>query len=92
MIKSFKHKGLQKFFETGSTSGIQSKHANKLRVQLLLLDSAKSPQELNIPNWRLHPLSGKLQGHWSITVNANWRVTFKFEGEHAYIVDYQDYH
>lgn len=92
MIKSFKHKGLQRFFETGSTSGIQSKHANKLRVQLLLLDSAKSPQELNIPNWRLHPLSGKLQGHWSITVNANWRVTFKFEGEHAYIVDYQDYH
>ncbi len=91
MIKSFKHKGLQRFFETGSTSGIQSKHANKLRVQLLLLDSAKSPQELNIPNWRLHPLSGKLQGHWSITVNANWRVTFKFEGEHAYIVDYQDY-
>ena len=92
MIKSFKHKGLQRFFETGSTSGIQSKHANKLRVQLLLLDSAKSPQELNIPNWRLHPLSGKLQGHWSITVNANWRVTFKFEGEHAFIVDYQDYH
>lgn len=92
MIKSFKHKGLQKFFETGATSGIQAKHAQKLRAQLLLLDSAKSPHELNIPNWRLHPLTGNLQGNWSIVVNANWRITFRFEGEHAYVVDYQDYH
>ena len=92
MIKSFKHKGLQKFFETGDASGIQPKHAKKLSSQLLLLDSAKSPQELNIPSWRLHSLTGNLQGYWSITVNANWRVTFKFEGEHALVVDYQDYH
>lgn len=92
MIKSFKHKGLRKFFETGSTSGIQAKHAAKLRAQLLLLDSAKSPQELNVPSWKLHPLTGNLQGHWSITVSANWRITFRFEGENAYIVDYQDYH
>lgn len=88
MIKSFKHKGLRKFFETSSTSGIQPKHATKLRTQLLLLDSAKKPQELNIPSWRLHPLTGNLQGYWSITVNGNWRITFRFEGENAYIVDY----
>lgn len=92
MIKSFKHKGLRRFFETGSTSGIQPKHAAKLKNQLLLLDSAKKPQELNIPSWRLDPLTGDLQGHWSITVNGNWRITFRFEDENAYVVDYQDYH
>ncbi|MDO5679485.1 MAG: type II toxin-antitoxin system RelE/ParE family toxin [Pelistega sp.] len=92
MIKSFKHKGLQKFFETGSTSGIQAKHAARLGAQLLLLNTAKSPKELNIPNWRLHPLGGRLKGHCSLVVNANWRLTFMFDGEDVFIVDYQDYH
>ena len=88
MIKFFKHKSLRKFCETGSTSDIQPKQATKLRTQLLLLDSEKSPQELNIPSWTLHPFTGNLQGHWSITVNANWCITCRFEDENAYVVDY----
>lgn len=71
MIKSFQHKGLRKFFETGSTAGIQAKHATKLRIQLTALDSAKGPEDMNAPGWRLHPLKGSLHGHWTITVNGN---------------------
>lgn len=92
MILSFKHKGLELFFTTGSTAGIQPKHANKLRLQLDALNRASCPQDMNAPNWRLHPLKGSLKEHWSITVNGNWRVTFKFENGHAEVVDYQDYH
>lgn len=92
MIKSFKHKGLELFFRTGVTSGIQSNHANKLRVQLTALNNATSPLDLNAPNWNLHKLKGNLAEHWSIKVNGNWRITFKFENGHAEIVDYQDYH
>lgn len=92
VIKSFRHKGLKKFFESGSTAGIQPAHADKLRRQLARLDSAKSPQDMNIPGWNLHPLKGEMKGHWSAWVNGNWRMTFHFEGEDAEIVDYQDYH
>ncbi len=92
MIKSFRHKGIQGFFETGSKAGIQPDHASRLRIQLTRLDVAVSPQDMNAPGWRLHSLSGALAGHWSITVNGNWRLTFKFEGEDAVLVDYQDYH
>ena len=92
MIKSFKHKGLQKFFETGSKAVIQAAHATRLSIQLAALDNAESPQDMNAPAWRLHPLSGNLQDHWSITVNGNWRLTFKFENGNAEVVDYQDYH
>ncbi|KAE9528453.1 type II toxin-antitoxin system RelE/ParE family toxin [Testudinibacter aquarius] len=92
MIKSFKHKGLEKFFTTGSTAGIQAKHANKLRIQLTALNNAKQAEDMNAPPWKLHSLKGNLKGHWSITVNGNWRITFKFENGHAEIVDYQDYH
>ena len=59
---------------------------------LTMLDSAKRPEDMNAPKWKLHPLSGSLVRHWSIWVNGNWRVTFRFEGEHAELVDYQDYH
>ena len=92
MIKSFRHKGLRKFFETGSTAGIQAKHAPKLQMQLTALDSAKRPEDMSAPSWRLHLLKGDLQGHWAITVNGNWRLTFSFDGEDAVLVDYQDYH
>ncbi len=92
MILSFKHKGLELFFTTGSTAGIQAKHATKLRLQLGALNRATCPQDMNAPSWRLHPLKGHLKEHWSITVNGNWRITFKFENGHAEIVDYQDYH
>ena len=92
MIKSFKHKGLQKFFETGSKAGIQAAHANRLSAQLGLLNEIADVGQMDMPGWNLHPLSGNLQNHWSVKVNGNWRMTFKFENGHAEIVDYQDYH
>lgn len=92
MIVTFKHKGLEKFFCTGSTAGIQAKHATKLQIQLTTLNEAQEIEQMNVPGWRLHPLKGNLDGYWSITVNANWRLTFRFEDGNAYIVDYQDYH
>ena len=92
MIKSFSHKGLQQFFLTGSKAGINAEHANKLSRQLLLLNSAKSPFELNVIGWKLHALKGDLSDHWALTVNGNWRLTFRFEGEDVILVDYQDYH
>lgn len=92
MIKSFKHKGLQKFFETGSKAGIQAAHANKLRLQLMALNRSVGPEDMNAPSWNLHPLTGDLAGYWSIKVNGNWRMTFRFEDGHAEVVDYQDYH
>ena len=92
MIKSFKHKGLRVFFETGSKKGIQAKHAIKLRLQLAALDTAQVIEDMDIPGYRLHQLKGLLKDTWSITVNGNWRITFEFENGHAYIVDYEDYH
>jgi len=92
MIKSFRHRGLQLFFLTGSKAGIQPSHAARLGRQLKHLDRAKQPDDMNVPGWRLHPLSGGLERHWSIWVNGNWRLTFTFDGEDAVLVDYQDYH
>ncbi|WP_301098594.1 type II toxin-antitoxin system RelE/ParE family toxin [Otariodibacter sp.] len=92
MILSFKHKGLELFFNTGSTAGIQQSHAKKLRLQLSALNNAVTPLDMNAPNWHLHKLQGNLAEHWSITVSGNWRLTFKFNNGHAEIVDYQDYH
>ena len=92
MVKSFRHAGIEKFFRTGSKAGIQPAHAAKLSIQLYALDAAKSLADLNTPGWRLHPLKGHLEGHWSIRVSGNWRLTFRFEGEDAILVDYQDYH
>ena len=92
MIKSFKHKGLEKFYTSGSTKGIQAKHAKKLRMQLAALDTAHYIEDLDIPGYRLHQLKGSLKGLWSITVNANWRITFEFTSGDVYIVNYEDYH
>jgi proteic killer suppression protein len=92
MIRSFRHKGIERFFQTGSKASIQPQHANKLRLQLGRLDAAKSAADMNLPGWRLHSLAGDLAGHWSVWVNGNWRLTFTFEGEDAILVDYQDYH
>ena len=92
MIKSFRHKGLQIFFETGKKSGIKAEHAKKLSRKLAKLDEASSPLDMNLPGWGLHTLKGKLFNHYSVCVNGNWRMTFKFEGEDAVLVDYQDYH
>ncbi len=92
MIKSFAHKGIKAFFETGSKAGIQAAHAPKLRLQLAALNRAKKPDDMAVPSWRLHALKGNLAGHWAITVNGNWRLTFRFENGDALLVDYQDYH
>ncbi|NJD08853.1 MAG: peptidase [Methylococcaceae bacterium] len=93
MIKSFAHKGLEAFFRTGSKAGIQASQAIKLRLLLTALDAAVSPDDLRIPpSWRLHPLKGNLNGHWSLTVNGNWRVIFKFDETDVVLVDYVDYH
>jgi len=92
MIRSFKHKGLERFYASGSTKGIQAKHAKKLRMQLAALDTAHLVEDLDIPGYRLHQLKGSLKGLWSITVNANWRITFEFTDGNVYIVNYEDYH
>jgi toxin HigB-1 len=90
VIREFRHKGLKRFFETGSKAGIQPKHANRLRVQLGLLDVAAKPADMDVPGWELHGLKWDLAGQWSVWVNGNWRLTFSFEGEDAVLVDYQD--
>jgi proteic killer suppression protein len=92
MIVSFKHKGLRLFFESGSTAGIQSKHKDRLRLQLAALNTAAVVEDMDLPGYRLHKLTGERKKTWSITVNANWRITFEFEDGNAYIVNYEDYH
>lgn len=89
MIKSFWHKGLERFFRTGSTAGIQAHHANRLRIMLTRLDVSRQPEDMDAPGWKSHRLSNH---HWSVWVNGNWRLTFRFDGEDAELVDYQDYH
>ena len=92
MIKSFRHKGIQQFFETGSKAGIATEHEAKLARQLTLLNAVKGPLEMDVAGWNLHQLKGELAEHWAVKVNGNWRLTFMFEGEDAILVDYQDYH
>ena len=92
MIIGFRHKGLEAFYHAGSRRGIQAAHAKKLGMILAMLDVAKEPQDLNQPALRLHPLKGDLKGHWSVWVNGNRRVTFRFAGADVELVDYQDYH
>jgi len=92
MIKSFRHKGLERFFREGSKAGIQPAHAPRLRLQLTQLDAAVRPDDMNLPGWHWHPLKYDLAGHWSVSVSGNWRMTFSFEGQDAVLVDYQDYH
>ncbi len=92
MILSFRHRGLQRYFETGSMAGIQPAHAARLSRQLARLNEARDGQDMNVPGWHLHPLHGKLAGHWSVRVSANWRLIFRFEDGNAILVDYLDYH
>ena len=92
MIKTFAHKGLEAFFRTGTTKGIQAKHASKLQDILDLLDAAQNPQDMNFPGSALHPLKGSLANHWAVKVSGNWRVTFRFEGSDVYVINYLDYH
>ena len=92
MIQSFRHKGLRRFFESGSAAGIQPHHAKRLRMLLAALDTATSIEDMDIPGFRLHPLKGEERSRWSVWVNGNRRVTFEFKDGHAYVLDYEDYH
>lgn len=92
MIKSFKHKGLEKFFRENNKRGINPRHASKLARILDRLDASVRPEDMNLPGYKLHGLSGGEKGCWSVWVNGNWRVTFGFEGKDAVWVDYRDYH
>jgi len=92
VIKTFRHAGLEEFFTKGSKRRIQPSHAAKLAIQLLTLDAASKPRDMNLPGWNLHTLSNDLAGHWSVKVSGNWRMTFTFDSGDAILVDYQDYH
>ena len=92
MITSFIHKGLERFFKTGKSSGIQAKHAKRIRLILTNLDQADSPQDMDLPGLRLHELKGRRKNIWSVSVSGNWRVTFRSIGRDAEIVNYEDYH
>ena len=92
MIRSFRHKGLERFFVKGSKSGIQSAHGKRLRLILGRLHAATTPQDMDLPGLYLHQLRGEYRGRWSVRVSGNWRVTFKFDGPDAIDVDYEDYH
>ncbi|MBI2993584.1 MAG: type II toxin-antitoxin system RelE/ParE family toxin [Gammaproteobacteria bacterium] len=92
MIKSFRHKGLRRFFETGSTAGIQVQHARKIRLELTALETATTIDDTAIPGFRLHPLKGDRKGQWAIAVSGNWKITFEFRDGNAFLLDYEDYH
>jgi len=92
MIKTFRHKGLQAFFETGSKAGIQPHHAARLRRQLARFDLAKTASDMNVPGWGRHALAGNLARRYAVSVSGNWRLTFGVDGEDIVLVDYQDYH
>jgi proteic killer suppression protein len=92
VIKSFLHKGLRRFYESGSVVGIEPQHAKRLRMQLAALNTAVSVADMDIPGFRLHPLKGAERERWSVWVNGNWRLTFEFRDGNAYVLDYEDYH
>ena len=91
-IKSFRHKGLERFFAAGNKRGIQAKHADRLRLVLGQLNAATDPRDLSLPGLDLHALQGARKGTWAVKVSGNWRVTFGFAGKDAERVDYEDYH
>jgi proteic killer suppression protein len=92
VIRSFRHKGLARFFTTGSTAGIRADHAARLRLILSQLNAATGPRDMALPGLRLHPLRGRLRGWFAVDVSGNWREIFRFEGVDAVDVDYLDYH
>ena len=92
MIVSFKHRGLEQFFESGTTRGIQSKYAKRIRMILARLSAATSSQDMNLPGLVLHELAGQRQGTWAVRVSGNWWITFTFDGVDVRDVDLEDYH
>jgi toxin HigB-1 len=92
MIISFEHKGLERFYRTGNSKGIQAIHSARLREMLTALEAAVSPSDLARPSWRIHALQGTLNGYYAMTVQANWRMTFRFVGQDVELLNYVDYH
>ncbi len=92
MIQSLRHKGLRRFFETGKKSGIQAKHADRLRLQLAALDTAQTIEDMDLPGYNLDPLKGRMKGRWSIWVSEKWRLTFEFRDGNVHVLNYEDYH
>jgi len=92
MIRSFQHRGLKRLYERGDRSGIRHDLLETVERILTVLDSATTPQALDIPRYRLHPLKGDRKGLWSVTVRANWRIVFRFEGTDVFDVELMDYH
>jgi proteic killer suppression protein len=92
MIIGFIHKGLERFYLTGSKAGIQPEHASKLHRILTVLETAQVPDDMDLPGYRLHPLQGNRQGTWSVRVSGNWCITFQFTEQNVELVDYEDYH
>ncbi len=93
MIRSFRHKGLRRFYERGEAKGVPADQLKKLTNILTLLDQAEAPEDMNaFPGWRLHALKGDMKGFWSLTVTGNWRLIFRMESGDAHDVDLVDYH
>jgi proteic killer suppression protein len=92
MMLSFRHRGLQRLFEKGDRRRIQPEHLEKVENILAILNRASQPEDMDLPGFRLHALRGDLKGFWAVTVRANWRVVFRFEGGHATDIDLLDYH
>jgi proteic killer suppression protein len=92
MIRSFRHKGLKRLYDDDDPRGLIAGHVEKLRRMLAQLEIAKVPSDLDLPGYRLHPLKGDLKGFWAVTVQANWRIIFRFADGQVFDVDYVDYH
>ena len=92
MIKTFRHRGLKRLYERGDPSQVRADQAQRIALALADLDDASKPSDLDLPGYRLHPLKGNLKEFWSISISANWRISFRFEEGDAYDVDLVDYH
>ncbi|HEY4362755.1 MAG TPA: type II toxin-antitoxin system RelE/ParE family toxin [Bryobacteraceae bacterium] len=92
MIRTFRHKGLKRLFETDDPSGVRADQVGRIKDVLAHLDGALRPADLDLPGYRLHPLRGEFKGHWSVTISSNWRITFRLEGGDAFDIDLADYH
>jgi toxin HigB-1 len=92
MIQSFRHKGLEQFYAVGEGRRLPPDMLPRIRTLLHALGNAKDVEELSVASYRLHQLKGGLRGFWSLTVRANWRIIFKFDGGDAFDVDFLDYH
>ncbi len=92
MIASFRHRGLERLYTRGDRRRINPNLVAKVERILALLDDADHPLDLDVPGYRLHRLKGSFENTWAVSVSANWRVTFRFEGSHVHDVDLVDYH